>query len=246
MHNDSGSLNQWEFSLEDEGVPSASEPMDADSPPQSDGFITLINDIAHIITCLYKLFITIRNPVPRDMLHKLASIDVSHFEFWDIQHILNKFRLAPDFLIRRLGKANTKRRQLLKYHQQHHDTIARYVDLPPQDDLEPLQLRKPKRNYSEIDDPYLKAKGPGTVSTTLKSQTTVSTIKPKEVRPVIHEGGSDAGHSQTSYATSIDSTHVRSIHVPPPPGFDVAYDGQPFECPYCFTLITLDNMRSWR
>jgi len=218
--------------------------MDIHSSLPADDFMTLINDISHIITCLYKLFIAIRDPAPRDILHKLASIDVSHFELWDVQHISNKFLLAPDFLAQRLGKANTKRRQLLRYRQQHHNKIARYIDLPPQDSLEPLQLKK--RNYNEMNDPYLEAKGPGTVSTALKSQTTVSTVKPKEVRPVIHEGGSDAGHSQTSYATSNDSAQHRRIHVPPPPNFDAAYDGQPFECPYCATLITLDSMRSWR
>ena len=230
--------------LTDRNARVLSGPMGVGSSLQTDDFMTLVNDISHIITCLYRLSIAIRDPVPRDMVYKLASIDVSYLEPWDVQHISNKFPKAPDFLIERLGKANTKRRQLLRYHQQHHDKIARYIDLPPQDDLKPLHLKK--RSYNEMDDLYPKTKGPGTVSTALKSQITVSTIKPKEERPVIHEGGSDAGHSPTSYATSTNAILQRSIHIPPPPNFDAAYDGLPFECPYCFTLVTIDNMRSWR
>ena len=98
----------------------------------------------------------------------------------------------------------------------------------------------------EMDNPYLKITGPGTVSPALKSPTTVSTIKQKGMRPVIHEGGSDTGHSQISYASSTNLIQPRSIHVAPPPSFDTADDGRPFECPYCFTLIALDNMRYWR
>ena len=85
----------------------------------------LVSDIAHIITCLNKLSITIQNPVPKDRLHKIARIDVSHFEQLDIKHIelkfcpvdpQNNFRV-PEYLSKRLGKANTRRRQLLKYYE---------------------------------------------------------------------------------------------------------------------------------
>jgi hypothetical protein len=51
---------------------------------------------------------------------------MTHFEPFDIEHVRNKYDgLGEDyrFLIERLGKANTKRRQLLKYHHEHHEKI---------------------------------------------------------------------------------------------------------------------------
>ena len=211
-------------------------------------YLAFVKDVSHIITCLCKLFIAIRNPVPRDRLHKLASIDVSRFEYWDRQHISNKFPAAPKYLVERLGKANTKRRQMLKYYMQHHGKITRYIDLVGFDDFGPSMQRDDVASTSQPSKGDTKA--PSTVSTTLNSQTTVSTIKPqlKSQQFVINEAGSDTGHSQTSYATSTNtsSTQQGRIDIPPPPNFNAAYDGQPFECPYCYTFVILDNLRSWK
>jgi hypothetical protein len=51
---------------------------------------------------------------------------VSYFEKSDISHVRDKFQLKKegDYLSDRLGKANTKRRQLLKYNEKHHETIV--------------------------------------------------------------------------------------------------------------------------
>jgi hypothetical protein len=53
-------------------------------------------------------------------------IDVSYFEKSDISHVRDKFQLKKegDYLLYRLEKANTKRRQLLKYNEKHHETIV--------------------------------------------------------------------------------------------------------------------------
>ena len=52
---------------------------------------SLVSDIMHIITCLYKFSITIQNPAPKERLHKIAHIDMSHFQAWDVKHIEEKF-----------------------------------------------------------------------------------------------------------------------------------------------------------
>jgi len=203
--------------------------------------MSLVNDISHIITCLYRLFIAIRNPVPPDRLRKLASIDVSHLESRDIKHISEHFPRVPGYLLERLKKANTKRRQLLRYYQLHHDKLARFVDLPPQDNLGPPTTHQIV-NHDELSDAYpVPPEGP---CTELKPRTTLSTVIPNEMRPEIHDRRSaDAGHDGSPTSTQQTTIHA---HVPPPPNFNAAYSGQPFECPYCFTLITLDNMRSWK
>ncbi|KAF8417853.1 hypothetical protein EV426DRAFT_515588, partial [Tirmania nivea] len=177
--------------------------------------MALVNDISHIITCLYKLFIAIRNPAPPDRLQKLAmSIEDSQSESRDFKYLAKNFQLTPDYLLERLRKGNTKRRQLLRYYQLHHNKLARFVDLPSQDDLKPTPpIRLIFWQHDDIADSCpISPEEPGTVSTALKQQSTPQT----------------------------------SVRIPPPPNFDAAYNGQPFECPYCFTLITLDNMRSWK
>jgi len=85
-------------------------------------------DVCHVITMLYELSATIlRRPAPRDRLQKYAAINISHFEPFDIQHVAHKV-CATQPLIDRLGRANNRRRQLLRYNEQHQDKIARYVD----------------------------------------------------------------------------------------------------------------------
>lgn len=51
---------------------------------------------------------------------------MSHFETPDINHVRDKFQLTKegDHLSERLGKANTKRRQLLKYNEMHHEKLV--------------------------------------------------------------------------------------------------------------------------
>lgn len=83
-------------------------------------------EISHIITYFYRTSIIIKSPVSIDRVEKMESINVSQFEPFDIDHIRNKYQLDDkhQYLIERLGKANTKRRQLLKYHEKHHDRMV--------------------------------------------------------------------------------------------------------------------------
>ena len=201
-------------------------------------FDYLVSDITHIITCLYKFSIAIRNPAPQKCLHKIAAIDVSFYENWDINHINGKFNgnLCQDntqsnfkvekYLIERLGKANTRRRQLLKYYKNHHDTISRYIN-------DPLSSRK-------LPTPDERA---ATLNVTIKSQTTMSTIVPRLSQVVGTELDEDQ-LTETSYATS--ASHTMGIRVPPPPNEVAAFEGKPFECPYCFNIITVRSRQDWK
>jgi hypothetical protein len=56
---------------------------------------------------------------------------------------------------------------------------------------------------------------------------------------------SESGFSQTSYATSSGSTRESGkLRVPPPPN---NYDGETFECPYCFRIVNdITNRNAWQ
>ena len=217
-------------------------------------------DITHIISCLYKFSIAIRNPAPKDRLHKIALIDVSFYKNWDLNHIEEKFRQVDNefrvakYLIERLGKANTRRRQLLKYYAAHHKTISRYIDdpLPSGSVIEENELA----NASKPEGPTMEGasapeKAPDieravTVYTTTKSQTTVSTIKVETSQVVEIEQVEEDRLSQTSYATSTNRASTMRICVPSPPDEDAAYEGKEFQCPYCFKIIKVKSRQGWK
>ena len=214
-------------------------------------------DITHIITCLYKLSIVIQNPAPKERLHKIARINVSYFEDWDIKHIKEKFCQEPqgdfrvaNYLSERLGKANTKRRQLLRYYEAHHQKIAKHIDDP--------SPSKIVHGPTSIPTPATTTVGSTTVpediskdlerrtslyTTTTDSQTTVPTIK-VQLYPAIEDAQGEDRLSQTSYATSTNNR--MRIRVPPPPDEIEAFDSMPFECPYCFTITTVKGRQDWK
>jgi hypothetical protein len=219
-------------------------------------------DVAHIITCLYDFSISIRNPVPRDRLQKCSKIDISHFERWDIQHVLNKFQGADEDLLHCLGKANTRRRQLLRYHQKHRQTIAGHysgvvdvvaIEAPGDSQRDRARnIDELKVTVSQHNVPDKNAATVTTGASTKKSQTTVSTyVPPKSREPgagsqdkdLNTEAISESGQTQTSFAGT--TTGTQNIWMPSPPGNDKAFEGMPFECPYCFSVIKVHDKRSW-
>ena len=196
----------------------------------------LMLDIAHIITCLYKFSNAIRNPAPKDRLRKITLIDMSYIEDWDIKQVdkmlcpvdpQNDFRVAK-YLSERLGKANTRRRQLLKYYETHHKEISKPVTSTMGDSsagapAKVLDLGRAATVYPEV-----------------KSQTTIPTTK---VQADEIKQGEDC-LSQISCATSTN--HTMRIHVPPPPTQNAAFEDEPFECPYCFNIINIRSENDWK
>ncbi|KAG7004790.1 hypothetical protein G7Y79_00023g053740 [Physcia stellaris] len=72
------------------------------------------------------------------------------------------------------------------------------------------------------------------------SETVATEFEPQD--ELRHEVSSVAGFSQTSYAPSL--THGGAFTIPAPP--KESRDGSPFECPYCFYIITVDSGRDWQ
>lgn len=212
-------------------------------------------EVTHIIACLYRFSIVLHNPTPRDRIEKSASIDLSHFEIFDIEHASHKFAGAPEYLITRLGKANTTRRRLLKYYTMHHERIARYIDdvQAPVLDQRPIsQSVMGGENEEEVaavvESPQDFVSGSreaaATVTSTLNTQTTVSTFVENPFSK-IPKASSEDGQSQTSYATSVGDAGGY-FHVPSPPNIPGVLDGCPFECPYCFVIVVVNSGRSWK
>ncbi|KAI5781715.1 hypothetical protein DFH27DRAFT_656576 [Peziza echinospora] len=70
----------------------------------------LLDDIANIISCLYNLSVSIRQPAPLYRKNLYPDIDLTLYHLYDHSHVFQNFPRADQFLIERLGKANTERR----------------------------------------------------------------------------------------------------------------------------------------
>jgi hypothetical protein len=224
-----------------------SEESDTDSDPEFEEFNEFeecLLDVNNTVACLYNLSIAIANPAPRDRLEKCASIDVSYYHQHDIEHVSHKFPAAEDYLVNRLGKANSKRRQLLQYYERHHKIIAGHPRAPVNAD----ELHK----FDDLDSESL-------ADTANQTVTTISTFVPVDgmtalgldvsrTAPDVNADLDDEPdfdtRSVTSYASSIGNTD--RLRVPPPPNEESAFEGIPFECPYCFSLVKVESQQSWK
>ena len=252
-----GVLCQEDATVEDHDSISSSSSDEEDILPDTTPLDYALMEITNIITCLQEFSATLRQPALRDRLAKCRKIDMSHYEFWDKQHVSNKFPNAPRFLTERLGLANTKRRQLLKYHQLHHSKIARFMHADADFDDGALVYGAKSRAGSVFnrDDATVFA-APECVppSATILSGTSVTMFKPLRSADELllgHQAPEDdtlscSAQTQTSYAPSAGSNMTQTVSnlLPPPcPGGEGAY----FVCPYCFDMIRLKNQdEAWK
>jgi hypothetical protein len=236
--NEVASDTESSASLDEEGITKELEDEIGSTTELQELFV----EITHIITCLYKFAITIQNPAPRDRFEKCASIPVTHYEDFDISHVTQLFPHAERSLLERLGRANSRRRQLLMYYERHHKTIARESETQNPEEVE--EVEEDGRERSLIGS---QRQGPITVTpttvvpTTVHTQTTVSTfVERVDTVP-------DSGVSQTSYAMSGGREEANVLEVPPPPNPTITLGGTAFECPYCFDFVELKHgFPSWR
>ena len=112
-------------SMEDDDILDSGSTTSGNNDVLSD-LVFMLEDVANIISCLYSLSAAMRQPAHR--LQNYAEIDMSHYKFFDNQHVFEQFPNAEQFLIQRLGNANTQRRQYFKYRLLHHEKIAKGLD----------------------------------------------------------------------------------------------------------------------
>ncbi|KAG5797975.1 hypothetical protein H9Q69_002980 [Fusarium xylarioides] len=163
---------------------------DVEEPDDPDTELNQISaDIADVVNCLLRLSVAIRNPAPHDRFIKSHSIDTSHYEIFDIQHVSSKFRTIEPLLAERLGKAISRRRQFFNYRLAHRAKLSQGLTHEG-GDAETIASSLPE---------HLKDAASG---------------QPLPIDGIGGEG-SDSGFSQTSYATSL--ADVNQCRVPPLP-----------------------------
>lgn len=171
-----------------------------------------------VIDCLLRLSVTIRNPAPYDQFKSRVDLRTSQYEPYDIKHVLEKFPKVDRRVSIRLGRALTQRRQYFKYREEHHRRLQ-----------EGLELGEPMNPKSEDGRTTVASPIPQHLADSTELNLTFLDLAPSET-------------SETSYARSTNMD-VSEIRVPPLPKEHV--DG-PFQCPFCFTIISVDTRHDWK
>ena len=175
----------------------------------------LHREVMAIIGCLLQTSMLVRNPAYHSLLIEPQPTDISAFEPWDRNHVRNSFPEASEALVERLSAALTQRRKRLEYRQRHRMKLGRALDSEEGDDLT-------SDNLSRLSD---------TIATDYKMQ------------EIDLEGLST--RLESSQTTSVSSFISGSTSTAIPVRPKESDDGAPFECPYCFYVITVNDTRSW-
>ncbi|KAK0102755.1 hypothetical protein ONS95_006352 [Cadophora gregata] len=194
----------------------------------------LLSAIKMANSSLMDISIVIRNTPTRDDYVKAAA-RYSMDSRWDIRHVEDKFGSTNPrnkWLIDRLGKSITRRRQFLMYRKGHHDKLSKDWD-------------KPAKEVITVEE-EAGVKAPQTLALT-KATTYVEAV------PAPPKDGSEVGsfETETSYQQTVaGETEEHLLKVPPPPiqAFEgVPFEfGHPFQCPYCWTEQNVKGRNAWK
>ncbi|KAL8689788.1 MAG: hypothetical protein Q9218_004619 [Villophora microphyllina] len=212
--------------------------------------------IATFVSNLYKISTVIRkHTAPRDMLVKSAKIDTSFYEYFDEMHVREKYPLADEALVKRLGNAISRRRKYLKYREQHRQKLSLRRDAQSvgqtavdESTASPVFERSPTlRATPEATEAISHDHQASSLMepSTMKASTTASTFLPPDISVLQSENIdriSDAG-TQTSYG-SISTSQHDTLAIPQPP--KSSSDGRDFECPYCFSIRRMRSTDPWQ
>lgn len=148
----------------------------------------------------------------------------------------------------RLGKAITKRREFLRYRSEHREkiggSIRPSIDLSERHELADAR-GKVASNDAQIDTGASVAEiEPDSVSYGQIASTKVTTYAANSGDENF-DMRSATSRSEASYVSSIPEENLYSLRQIPEPPKESA-NGKPFECPYCFVILTIKNIKLWK
>ncbi|KAI4669507.1 uncharacterized protein J4E79_001551 [Alternaria viburni] len=189
--------------------------------PNTTELAQLAAELKETNACLMRLSVAIRNPAPHDQFKESAHIDTAYYEPFDIAHVRGKFPKAPEYLTARLGKAISRRRQYLRYRDDHSKKykqgLTRRGTLPDMG------------AHREVE---------STVASSLPPAVKASV----NIADLEEEDEYDETQSVTSYASSgHDPEKLR-----PPPLPMEGRGGEPFVCKLCFRYTAVRHVKAWQ
>ena len=179
--------------------------------------IVMQKSVSTIIKCLFQMSMLVRKPAQRDLRKGVDQSEIAHYKQYDYNHVRDKFPKADNNIVVRLGDAITRRRGYLKYRERH-----------------AAKLKQGLESVASADDEVKQDGLASCLSETIATDSEQSNID-------FDDRASDSGVSQTSYAPTLRGGG--DISIPPPPR--ESHNGDPFECPICFHIISINASRSW-
>jgi hypothetical protein len=231
---------------EDEGDTQAEQDDDDGEQPEGScdeegGTLTWTSELEELFSTietangsLMKFSIVIRVSPGRDDYLKAAARYPNYdssFLLYYISHVRDKHGATMgdrEWLIERMGKAITRRRQYLTYRKEHQGKLSRDWGGGEDEDVRPGGNRE------------------HTVALTLATEYV-------EKKPGVEQDGRDGDGSfgsQTSHENTVVGEAAQKRTVPPPPamafeGIPFEY-GEPFQCPYCYTEQVVSGKPAWK
>lgn len=177
------------------------------------------SNMTEIIDCLFRLSVSIQNPAPHDRFKRTNWVNKSHYEQFDIAHVRETIPSVSTAHAERLGKAITRRRQYFAYRQSHHQKLAHGLD-----DM-------------QVDEA---AAGASTVASSIPQHLKSANAEPEQPSVIDEDKASDTGWTETT----VDSVLERGDRPRIPPLPDEAHE-RPFECPFCYAMISATTTKAW-
>ena len=172
----------------------------------------IVKDISQTIDCLYRVSVHLGQRSAGQRGAKVAKVDVSLYEDYDMEFLLEKYPSLPNFLLTRIAKAISRRRQYVLYRQ--------------------LHARKLRSEFDEDQENETRSILTQTTATTFQSSRSLggrSTPTWSDYAPSIT--------SETTYASL--AANAGQLSMPDIP--EDAQSGAPFECPTCRKIVQLDE-----
>lgn len=201
------------------------------------------------ISSLFKLSVILRNANPVDRFAKARPL--GYMTQFDVDYVRQKFpekaREPFAWLIERLGVANTRRREYIRYREEHRRKLAS-VQVNQVDKLEPAT----GNGQGNEDGPPTRPNPPArTLFPRVDSRsgdvsTAASTYVEREVYdikdPDIEEHAIES-RSVTSFATSEGFKEEGRLRIPQRPNI---FTDREFECPFCFAMQIITTDLTWK
>jgi len=195
---------------------------DDDFPLQLGGETELsqiLSNVAEVVDCLFRLSVSIRNPAPHDRFKRTNWVEKAHFEQFDIAHVREAIPSVPTAHAERLGKAITRRRQYFSYRQSHHNKLAHGL---------------------EGADAGEDAAAASTVASSIPQHLRTTNSGPRGQAVIDEDNASETGWTETTAGSALEQGKRAKIPPLPKEGYE-----RPFECPFCYTMISATTTRAW-
>lgn len=178
----------------------------------------ILEIISECISSLLRIGVLVKKSTVRDRFERaLRSADLIFPDQFDISYIKEKYpKIKADWLLTRLGRANAKRRQVIKYYQDHRSRLG----------------------AEETDGDIL---GPASESFQSEATTFIPHHTLESLQGELERRDADDDAMSLTSATSSSSM---DIHLPRLA--ELSEEGEPFECPICCALQCFKREKSWR